>query len=294
MRRLNCALFFLFVSCLFLKIAKADLFADVSHAYLPGEVTSLMAGEVNLPIIEVEAQNPLPLGTAVILTEPFPSSITLSEGHSLAVMLSEKGWNVIISPFHLPLNSSNQETAATQESKETSAADPNTSAPVPVHPRSNSLSQSIDFAATEDALKVQLNALNNFLENRQGYRLYIAQGMVAAAYISATRAQPSLAPDTFVAISPYWPELEINNQVVEHVAESEFPVLDLSLTHFNGWASTTHERRRISAKNALKLHYRQIKIPNSTLSFSITQDQKSPYIQLVANNTIGWTRHLGW
>ncbi|BFT29101.1 hypothetical protein D210916BOD24_02770 [Alteromonas sp. D210916BOD_24] len=249
-----------------------------------------MAGENNLPIIQVDAQSPLPLGTAVILTEPFPSSITLAEGHSLATMLSEKGWNVIISPFHLPLKEPSDDT----DSNEAQEPNKDTAQIASIHPRSNSLSQHADFNATQGALQIQLNALNNFIKDRQGYRLYIAQGMVAAAYISATREQPSLYPDTFVAISPFWPELAINNQVVEHVAQSEFPVLDLSLSNFNGWATITHERRRISAKNALKLHYRQINIPNNSSYFSMTPNQKSPYIQLVANNTIGWTRHLGW
>jgi hypothetical protein len=55
--------------------AHCDFFTDVSHAYLPGEVKPLMIGEVESPIIEIEAQTPLPLGVAIILSLPKCSQI---------------------------------------------------------------------------------------------------------------------------------------------------------------------------------------------------------------------------
>ena len=275
--------------------AHCDFFTDVSHAYLPGEVKPLMIGEVESPIIEIEAQTPLPLGVAIILTEPFPSSLTLAQGNSLANMLAEKGWNVVISPFNLPVNVTSQQNLPV-ESTNTDMSDSETTSMSAqnIHPRSNQLTQYLNFESATSALSLQLNALNNYFQDNSGYRMVIAQGMLATTYLSVVEQQPQLHPDTFVAISPFWPEESTNTLVIDNIAQSSFPILDLSLSGFNDWANSTTQKRKISAKNALKMHYRQIIIPSNLLAFSIKEFQKPPHIQIVANSTIGWTRHLGW
>ena len=275
--------------------AHCDFFTDVSHAYPPGEVKPLMIGEVESPIIEIEAQTPLPLGVAIILTEPFPSSLTLAQGNSLANMLAEKGWNVVISPFNLPVNVTSQQNQPA-ESTNTDMSDSETTSMSAqnIHPRSNQLTQYLNFESATSALSLQLNALNNYLQDNAGYRMVIAQGMLATTYLSVVEQQPQLHPDTFVAISPFWPEESTNTLVIVNIAQSSFPILDLSLSGFNDWANSTTQKRKISAKNALKMHYRQIIIPSNLLAFSIKEFQKPPHIQIVANSTIGWTRHLGW
>ena len=295
MKRHALLLTFAVIASLLPMTAHCDFFTDVSHAYLPGEVKPLMIGEVEAPIIEIEAQTPLPLGVAIILTEPFPSSLTLSQGHSLANLLAEKGWNVVISPFNLPVDV----TSPQNTSEETdSASDPSEASRATqvesIHPRSNQLTQYLNFESSTSALNVQLNALNNYLQDRAGYRMVIAQGMLATTYLSVVEKQPQLHPDTFVAISPFWPEETTNTLVIDNIAQSSFPILDLSLSGFNDWANSTTQKRKVSGKNALNLHYRQIIIPSNLLAFSIKEFQKPPHIQLVANSTIGWTRHLGW
>ena len=249
-----------------------------------------MVGEAEAPIVEVEAKTPLSLGTAIILTEPFPSSLTLAEGNSLADLLAEKGWHVVISPVNLPMApiSSVDKAVAENDAAQASQADKN------IHPRSNQLTQYLNFESATSALTLQLNALNNYLQPRSGYRMIIAQGMLATTYFSAAELQPALHPDTFVAISPFWPEDTTNNLLIETMAKAEYPVLDLSLSEFNDWEASTTLKRKIRAKNELKIHYRQITIPSNSLAFSIKEIQKNPQIHMVANSTIGWTRHLGW
>ena len=275
--------------------AHCDFFTDVSHAYLPGEVKPLMVGEEETPIIEVEAQTPLPLGVAIILTEAFPSSLTLAQGDSLASILAEKGWNVVISPFNLPVNVVKQQSPP-EESTDTVSSNPETASmsAFNIHPRSNQLTQYLSFESATSAMNLQLNALDNYLQNSSGYRMVIAQGMLATTYLSVVEQQPQLHPDTFIAISPFWPEASTNTLVIDNIARSTFPILDLSLSGFNDWANSTTQKRKVSAKNALKIHYRQIIIPKNLLAFSIKEFQNPPYIQMVANSTIGWTRHLGW
>lgn len=295
MKRHALLLTFAVIASLLPMTAHCDFFTDVSHAYLPGEVKPLMIGEVEAPIIEIEAQTPLPLGVAIILTEPFPSSLTLSQGHSLANLLAEKGWNVVISPFNLPVDVTSPQNTSEETDSATGPSEASRATQVEsIHPRSNQLTQYLNFESSTSALNVQLNALNNYLQDRTGYRMVIAQGMLATTYLSVVEKQPQLHPDTFVAISPFWPEETTNTLVIDNIAQSSFPILDLSLSGFNDWANSTTQKRKVSAKNALKMHYRQIIIPSNLLAFSIKEFQKPPHIQLVANSTIGWTRHLGW
>jgi Protein of unknown function (DUF3530). len=210
-------------------------------------------------------------------------------------MFAEKGWNVVISPFNLPVNvTSQQNLPAESTNTDISDAETTSMSAQNIHPRSNQLTQYLNFESATSALSLQLNALNNYLQDNSGYRMVIAQGMLATTYLSVVEQQPQLHPDTFVAISPFWPEESTNTLVIDNIAQSSFPILDLSLSGFNDWANSTTQKRKISAKNALKMHYRQIIIPSNLLAFSIKEFQKSPHIQIVANSTIGWTRHLGW
>ena len=163
-----------------------------------------------------------------------------------------------------------------------------------LHPRSSLLFNNLDFQQATTNLAIHLNALNNHLQSRPGYRLYIAQGMSAASYLSAIQIQPDLQPDSFIAVSPFWPETLINSRIIKNIAKSSYPILDISIEGLSEWELNTAPERKKRSKNELKLHYRQVKIPRNLLTFSINKNQKNPHIQSVANSTIGWTRYLGW
>ena len=290
------------------KAAFGDYFTDISHGFALGEVQELLVGERVVPIIEVESQTPLSQGIAIILVEPFLSSFSLSQSKELAGYLSEKGWRVVISPFNLnmmPTKSGLESTDTSgQGADDQSAAVGSATAQQQlgsngqsnsiIHPRSTNLTQYFNFEKTSESLTEQLTALNNRFQNVQGYRLVVAQGMLAATFLDATSNDLAFEPDSLVTISPYWPEADVNKSISDLVANSSFPVLDLSIDGLSDWEKNTVVMRRNRAKTSLKLHYRQVLLPSSNSVFSLNQNQKTPYIQLVANNTIGWTRYLGW
>ena len=143
--------------------AHCDFFTDVSNAYMPGEVDALIVGEEKAPVIFIEAQTPLPLGVAVVLTEPFPSSLTLAQGNGLASMLTEKGWNVVIIPFNLSTSSSSVLTSEEQASEAQAERAPSSmESESVIHPRSDQLTQYLNFESTTTALTLQLSALDNY------------------------------------------------------------------------------------------------------------------------------------
>ncbi|WP_420934931.1 DUF3530 domain-containing protein [Alteromonas sp. A081] len=287
--------------------AFGDYFTDINHGFASGEVQELLVGERIVPIIEIEPQTPLSQGVAVILVEPFLSSFSLSQSKELAGYLSEKGWRVVISPFNLNMMPAESDMASAdtslQEAEVQGAEDPSAAEQAlggsepshsVIHPRSTNLTQYFDFENTSDKLTEQLIALNNRLQNVQGYRLVVAQGMLAATFLDASSNDLAFEPDSLVAISPYWPEADVNKSISNLVANAPFPVLDLSINGLSDWENSTVVMRRNRAKTNLKLHYRQVLLPYANSVFNLNQNQKTPYIQLVANNTIGWTRYLGW
>jgi len=310
---------------LFSASVQSNFFNDVSQAYLPSDINEILVGDTSAPIIEIEAHTPLPLGVAIILTSSNPSSLTLAQGQSLGNTLAEKGWNVVISPLSLPIEKMGNDVASTNNSlsnasqntdgatdasstnsNDTASAsmDKNSMAGEDViegnmaieglHPKSSLLSNNLDFQRATTNLAIHLNALDNYLQSRPGYRLYIAQGMSAASYLSAIQIQPALQPDSFIAVSPFWPETFTNSNIIKNIAESSYPILDISIEGLSEWELSTAPERKKRSKNELKLHYRQVKIPRNLLTFSINKNQKPPHIQIVANSTIGWTRYLGW
>lgn len=312
---------------LFSASVHSNFFDDVSQAYLPTDINEIIVGDGTAPIIEIEAHTPLPLGVAVILTSSQATSLTLAQGQSLGNTLAEKGWNVVISPLNIPIEKVASTSTATNDSPDSTpqnsdgatdasstSSDNNDTATASMdkdsmttenmaesnmaieglHPRSSLLSNNLDFQQATTQLAIHLNALNNYLQSRPGYRLYIAQGMSAASYLSAIQIQPDLQPDSFIAVSPFWPDTLINTNVIKNIAESSYPILDISIEGLSEWELNTATERKKRSKNELKLHYRQVKIPRNSLTFSINKNQKSPHIQSVANSTIGWTRYLGW
>lgn len=270
--------------------AQCDFYTDIRHAFPPDEVKTLMVGESSNPIIEIASQTPLSLGTAVIFSEPFPSSITISQANIMANQLAQKGWNVIISPFDFPV------AVTLSKDADLVTQDQNTGNEnaLPVHPQSDVSTQAYNFDSVTMALTSHITSLNNYLQDRQGYRLVIVQGMLAGAYMNAVNVQEALQPDSLVAISPFWPQRENNNLVIKLISQSDYPVLDIALGGFNDWAGSTDYKRQNRSKVELKLHYRQVKLPGKTLTFSIKQKNKNLSNQILTNNILGWTRHLGW
>jgi hypothetical protein len=122
----------------------------------------------------------------------------------------------------------------------------------------------------------------------------IAYGMQAAQLLDLGSKGIIPSPDTLVAITPFWPNADINRGVPEFIAGTEFPVLDLSINDTNTWASQTETKRKQLAITSLKLHYRQQSLSTHNSTFGLMDNENSAKIQLIAGSVLGWTQHLGW
>lgn len=287
-RMLQAALFRLLsaLTVLFCAPVSASLHDDLFNQYLPGELTELMVGEDIVPVYESPAATPLTRGVAIILADVSPLGLTFGQGKQLSDSLSEKGWHVVLSL--VPVHAHNSALV----SENTNAA--SDSATAQMHPRQDNRTPSLDHAAYQQQLTLLLRAIEQHTQNHQGFRMVVAQGLSAAAYLDSATTGTTASPNTFIAITPFWPQSDINDNIAGQVANATFPILDISFTEFNAWEQDTAAERKMRAETSLKLHYRQVKLSSNIFNFSLEESNNSQFIQTVAGNIVGWTRYLGW
>lgn len=258
----------------------ASYYYDISHAFMPDELTQISVGENIVPVFESPSNQSLSRGVAIILADQSPEGLSLNNAIQLSYRLNDKGWHTVVSPAPIPIA---QNTA--QDVEETQ----NT-----VHPRSDSRHQAFDYTLHSQHLMLLINALNAHVEQYQGYNLIIAQGMNAAQLLDLGSKNAISLPNTLVTIAPYWPDIDTNKRIPQFISETEFPVLDLSIPHLNVWEQQTVKMRKNLATTSLKLHYRQQVVTVPSVKIQSTKNEKNPFIQSVASNILGWIRYLGW
>lgn len=142
------------------------------------------------------------------------------------------------------------------------------------------------FAKHEQQLIALLQAAREKSQEYPGFFLVISKG-TSAAWLSKIYAEKNLdTPDAFVAVSPYWPDRELNLRLPQWLASTSMPVLDLYSSWDNGWALETANLRKIAAVKALKLQYRQRELLGFTM-----QSQHNVYL---GKEIYGWISHMGW
>lgn len=269
---------FMFSMGYFVPGAQAQsLYEDITHAFLPDDITYVMAGEIRVPIFESSSALPISRGAAIILADASPTGLSIGDARQLASLLNEKGWHVVVSPVSLTLEE-----------------DPDLPVDEAIHPKADSRLQRQNYVSSSQHLTILINALNTHLESHQGFRMNIAYGMQAAQLLDLGSKGIIPSPDTLVAITPFWPNDDINRAVPEFIAGTEFPVLDLSINGTNPWALQTQAKRKQLATTSLKLHYRQQSLFTQNSTFGLMDNENSAKIQLIAGSVLGWAQHLGW
>lgn len=275
----------LIMASTFCKMSWASFYSDISNAFLPDELSQLMVGETPVPIFDIPSATPLSRGVVYILADQSSNELNLMQSKVLAESLSEKGWHCIVSPIPLILsNLVGDENTGGDENDENSSA----------HARIDNRSTPLDYQASAQHLVVLLNALDNYSQGHQGFRVIVTQGMTAAQVLDLGAQEKIPAPSTLVTVAPFWPEAQVNRAIPDIMASTSFPVLDLSVPNVNFWAHQTTSKRRQKAVTSLKLHYRQQSIPTQISTFRLMDNENPPYIHALSAHIIGWTRYLGW
>ncbi|MCV2884461.1 alpha/beta hydrolase family protein [Aestuariibacter sp. AA17] len=290
---------------------------DVERALFQGEYKTLLAGEREFIAVIREGYKPINQGIAILLGDIGENPLN---GNSLARMspnLNRYGYTTVSasSPFWdmygipkgfgqnqqentdsqaaaAPAPASDEEQTAVTEQTESAKTD-NTNAPSessnpePEHPRAvGSLLDIAQSDAHKQALSLQVQAILNATEEYTGFRLIIARGTTAAVMLSLLNEEAIPLPDAFVAVSPFWPEREGSLALVEDMAQTSVPVLDVYSQWDNPWSLAFAEHRNIAANKALKLHYRQRELPGQRIDHE--------QFELLSKAIYGWLTSMGW
>ena len=255
----------------------ASYYYDISHAFSPEELTQISVGEERVPVFESSSNLALSRGVAIILAEQSPQGLPLSSAIQLSYMLNDKGWHTLVSPAPIPLTQNK-----------------NDDIPETLHPKSDSRAHVFDYTLHSQHLMLLMQALNTHLDNHQGYNMVIAHGMNAAQLLDLGAQNAISLPSTLVTIAPYWPNTKNNKRIPELITHTECPILDLSIPYLNSWEQQTVKTRKTLANTSLKLHYRQLVLTAPNVKIEPAENEKNPYIQLIASSILGWTRYLGW
>lgn len=252
------------------------------------------------PIIYVLQENTTAMtrGVAVMIADSGIPLVSQQGFSALADELNKVGWVTILLPApdigFMPTLAQdvaveNDEKIAVAEETDTSTEKQIPSASIVDLNISQSAVTSIDeqaFIEHEQQLVALLQATIKKSQEYPGFFLVISKG-TSAAWLSKIYAQKTLAaPDAFVAISPFWPDRELNQRIPQWVASTPMPVLDLYNNQDNGWSQTTVAQRKIATVKSLKLQYRQREL----LGFN----KYRQYSTYVGKEIYGWVSHMGW
>ncbi|GGW80080.1 DUF3530 family protein [Alteromonas halophila] len=273
---------------------------DTARQFFADETQSLMVGEQSVAVFPSPSAIPLKRGVAVLLYESGSMGLTFDVAAQISERLNDQGWDTLLVPaMFTPV------TATPALPSEDTL----------IHPRADSQTPVIGYSDSRNTFTLLLNAVFQHTADKDGFRMVIAQGMGAALLLDITNSENVSPPDTAIVLSPFWPERVHNQAVVDNIAQSAYPVLDVGMDDYNNWALSTRHRRSQKARTELKMLYRQqvmLALGSSSIAGSTsfggrqigttvpataspsTASAVSPFATRLAGRIYGWTTHLGW
>lgn len=118
-----------------------------------------------------------------------------------------------------------------------------------------------ELAQLRQPLLQRLTQTLRHVVDKPGFRVVIAEGVVAAFLIQLYAAEAIPTPDAFIVIGPYLPQWQLNNALAAQLASFSFPVLDLQPADGNAWSLSTAAERVIQARRLQHTGYRQRMLP---------------------------------
>lgn len=247
------------------------LASDTQQRMAQHDIVMLLAGTEQVPVKVAEAHVPLTRGVAIIVTEQQHGLYGQQGLSAVATSLNDWGWYTVVLPAPKISLSSDAQRNALPEANATTAQ--------------LSLSEE-SLTRYSLALSQRIEAVYAQVQTTPGYRLIVSQGVSSAGLIRLFQQGTVAAPDGLVTAAPFWPDSELNGVLPEQLANTVFPVLDLTSEWDNRWSIATAQERAIKATTGLKIHYRQRDI--------IGTDYNAVQYHAVAKEIYGWLTFLGW
>lgn len=268
-----------FFALLFCLVSNAQVQDDYLR-YLPKDAySSLLVGETSIAIFDSEPTTPLSKGAVIILVSSGQFGLNFAEGVQLAKLLNTWGWYTTVVPYDFVLDT--QKAMLDNDMAETAPID-------------SLLHPAVDYQATQTEIMQLIAALYNHVASHQGFKVIVSHGMHAAHLLALTAEGKVAPPDSLVTISPYWPEQVHNQKIMDNVAMTTSPLLDIGAPQFNNWDAMTLDARKHKAIRQLKMHYRQKVVEGSRVASSSQPEALSPHVAWLSKEIQGWLTHMGW
>ncbi|WP_166422122.1 DUF3530 family protein [Paraglaciecola sp. 20A4] len=298
--------FYCLAACCFTLVhyaVSASTLSDVQRQLFPDTAKVLQVNQNAVPLIESQNTTSNLNGVVILIGESGRPPVSQ---HNLAILtqyLNDLGWVTMqVSPptigFEPDLGtednkqSAAQNDGATSDDATTEIAEQKTQ-PQQDKPTTPSSPQyqihrisNAHFLEHEAELKELINATMLRAQEYSGFRLVIAQGSSAAWLIKIYAEKQIPNPDAMVAISPFWPQRNLNSLIAKYTAITEMPILDIYGTQDNSWSLLSAAQRATTATKSLKLDYRQREL---TSAFNTKPDSA-----FVSKEIYGWLHNLGW
>lgn len=118
-----------------------------------------------------------------------------------------------------------------------------------------------ELAVFSQPLQERMQQTLRHLEPNPGFRVVVAEGVVAAFLIRLYAHELLPAPDALVVIAPYFPQWQLNQALPAQLAALSFPVLDLQPSDAHQNSLATAAERVIQARRLQHTGYRQRLLP---------------------------------
>ncbi|WP_158768552.1 DUF3530 family protein [Paraglaciecola sp. L1A13] len=283
--------------------ASASTLSDVQRQLFPDKAKVLQVNQDAVPLIESQNTTSNLNGVVILIGESGRPPVSQQNLAMLTQYLNDLGWVTMqVSPptigFEPDLAIEDNGQSGTQSNAtptdetptETREQNPQSQQSKPATPSSPQYQihriSNAHFLEHEAELKELIKATMLRAQEYSGFRLVIAQGSSAAWLIKIYAEKQIPNPDAMVAISPFWPQRNLNSLIAKYTAITEMPILDIYSAQDNSWSLLSAAQRTTTATKSLKLDYRQREL---TSAFNTKPDSA-----FVSKEIYGWLHNLGW
>lgn len=271
---------------------------DLQRALHPDQYKSMESEGKQVFYIEQQNTTAITKGVAILIPD---TGISIASQQGLAPLareLNKLGWVTILlmapnSAFTPPalIETTTEAVDNTDNNESVTTATPTSenTTPPPKEIHNKAAEAAIDpnhFEQHQQDLVALLEAGIKKVGEYPGYYLVISQGTSAAWLTKIFAEFKSSIPDAFVAIGPFWPDRNYNQQLAKLMAKTPMPLLDIYDKRNNDWALNTVQQREIKAVSSLKMMYRQRQLLGSNLP-----EQHSYHL---SKEIHGWLTQMGW
>jgi hypothetical protein len=238
---------------------------DIKHFMPKQQQSLLLAGTDEVVTLFKASTLAVNHGVMILVPEWQVSAVEPKALHPLFEQLPTEGWSAfLVQPPEAPSGYPSQAATELEKQEQNQAL----------------------IEAYQQQLTTIINTVLTQAESYPGAFIIVAQGNNAALIVELIQQQKIAAPSALILLSSYRATPAENQQFLQQLAQSSYPILDLALTRDNPDVLALMPQKKAVATKAMKAFYRQQLLNNIHASYYPTA------ALLKAIN--GWLKAIGY